>query len=320
MAQSGQGGPVTREPAAGFPADGDLLARISDELARLVAAVSPGVAHLRVYGGEQPMGSGSALVVGDGLLLTNDHVVSGAHELEVTLADGRRLEGAVRGRDPPTDLALVEVAAEGLTHLTLEDSAGLRVGETVLAVGSPFGLAGTVTRGIVSGLGRTLRSGSGHLIEGVIQTDAPLNPGNSGGPLIDVRGRVVGINTALFAPAQGIALAIPAATAQSVMRELSAHGRVRRAWLGVVAETVQLGPRRGGVLVRQVQDGSPASASGLEPGDILVGLDREELRGMDDLQRLLQREAIGKPALLRVLRDGHGHVIQTHLGEARALP
>lgn len=314
MTQNGNG--RLASPLAEAAIGSDLLARVSADLARLVAAVSPGVAHLRVVGDREGLGAGSGVVVGaDGLVLTNDHVAGEARGIEVTLADGRRLDAELVGRDPPTDLAVVRVDAQALPTLTLADSAELRVGEMVLAVGSPFGLAGTVTRGIVSGLGRNLRTGSGHLVENVIQTDAPLNPGNSGGPLVDMAGRVVGINTALFAPANGIALAIPSSTARYVLDELLLRGKVRRAWLGVVAQTVQLPGRRSGVLVRQVVADSPADAAGVEPGDVLVAMDERELRGMDDLQRFLHRDAIGRSIALGLLRDGRRRTLAARLAE-----
>jgi S1-C subfamily serine protease len=310
------GGSAPAPPLAALASD---LPRFSAQLADLVERVLPSVALLRVDRAgddEDPeRGAGSAVAVGRGTLLTNAHVVGRARVAEAVLPNGQKLRAEVVGTDAPTDLAVLRVPAP-VPPLALAERAPLRVGEAVLAVGSPFGLAGTVTMGIVSGVGRTLRSHSGHLIENALQTDAPLNPGNSGGPLLDMQGHVVGINTALFAPAQGIALAIPAPTAAMVRDEILAHGRVRRAWLGVVANTVQLGPRQGGVLVRRVYAGSPADRAGLQEGDVLVALDGQALEGMDELQRALGRDRIGARVRVRVLRDGEAAEVAVALGEA----
>ncbi len=290
-----------------------LLRGISDEVASVVEKVGPAVLHvstLRERGG----GSGSGvLVTPDGYALTNSHVVAGAHAVEAALADGRTLLADVVGSDPATDLAILRLQDEkGLAHAALGDSNALRVGDFAIAVGSPFGLARTVTAGIVSALGRTLRSeDGGRLIEGVIQTDAPLNPGNSGGPLLDAEGRVVGINTAIFFPAQGLCFSVPSNTASFVIGEILAHGRVRRARLGVAVQEVlfpaavarEHGLDKGkGVGVQGVENGSPAKRAGLRGGDIIVGLGGKPVQSVADLHRLLDREAIGKPHEVAVLR------------------
>ncbi|MCA1813269.1 MAG: trypsin-like peptidase domain-containing protein [Halobacteriales archaeon] len=292
------------------------LAAWSDGLADLVAKVSPAVALVRAAGpAPWEQGTGSGVLVAPDVLLTNDHVTDDARRVDVWLPSGERVEAKVLGRDPATDLAVLRLPGAH-QHLELGD-APARVGELVLAVGNPFGLQGSVTMGIVSALGRTMRSGtSGHLIENVIQTDAALNPGNSGGPLVNARGEVVGINTALFWPGQGIALAIPAATARYVLDEVLQHGKVRRAWLGVEARTVRIAPRRAAVYLERVQPDSPAERAGLEPGDVLMALDDHALEGMDDLQRHLQRESIGKVAELDGLRDGAPFAVRVRLGEA----
>ena len=305
------------------PAITDALG-FSDALAAVVGSVAPAVAHLRcavrdARGRMRMAGNGSGIVArADGVLLTNHHVVEDADSVEVQLPDGRTFDAEPVGSDPPTDLAVLRIPARDLPHLALRDGSDLRVGELVMAVGSPFGLAGSVSLGIVSGLGRSLRSGSGHLIENVIQTDASLNPGNSGGPLVDLRGRVVGVNTALFAPGQGIALAIPAATARYALDELLAHGRVRRAWLGIVAQTVPLQRGGHGTLVERVVRGSPAQAAGVEAGDVLVAIDGQALDGLDGLQRVLRKDAIGARVRLDLLRDGQPFGVGLRLGEAPA--
>jgi S1-C subfamily serine protease len=221
-----------------------MLRAWSDELAGLVERVGPAVVHVRAVRERGPgLATGSGvLVTPDAYALTNSHVVHGATALEVVLADGRTLLADVVGDDPATDLAALRVAADGpLPHATLADSNRLRVGDVVLALGSPFGLTRTVTAGIVSALGRTLPSqAAGRVIEGVVQTDAPLNPGNSGGPLVDAEGAVVGINAAVLAPAQGVCFAVPSNTASFVLSELLRHGRVRRAYLGIAGEEVLL--------------------------------------------------------------------------------
>ncbi|MGQ0537042.1 MAG: trypsin-like peptidase domain-containing protein [Methanobacteriota archaeon] len=245
------------------------LSGLSAELARLVAGLSPAVAHLAVHrthddGDDRRAGGSGVVVSSDGIVLTNHHVAEDADEIEVTLPTGARYDAEVIGRDPPTDLAVVRIPASGLATLDLNDGRDLSVGELVLAVGSPFGLAGSVSMGIVSGLGRTMRSGSGHLIENVIQTDAPINPGNSGGPLVNMRGEIVGINTVLLFPSQGIALAVPSATARYALLSI---------------------------------DGAPLS-------------------GMDDLQKHLTRDAIGKTVSVTLLRERERRRTKVRLAEA----
>jgi S1-C subfamily serine protease len=301
-----------------------LLDSLSDEVAAVVDHVSPAVVHVRAMharddgrgGGRAGTASGSGvLAAADGLVLTNSHVVRGAAGVEAELADGRTLIADVVGDDPATDIAILRLTSpKPLPHATLGDSNGLRVGDFAIAVGSPFGLARTVTLGIVSALGRTLRSeAAGRMIEGVIQTDAPLNPGNSGGPLLDSAGRVVGINTAIVLGAQGLCFAVPSNTAAFVMAECLAHGRVRRAWLGIAAEEVLLPapiaqkagleqPR--GVLVRSVEAKSPAAAAGLRQGDVVVRLSRKTVASVADLHRALSGDAIGVAAEVGVLRNG----------------
>ncbi len=303
---------------------GGILRSLSAEVAALVERVGPAVLHVRTaVDPEDPerggRGSGVAtgsgvLIAPDGYALTNSHVVRGAVGVEAALSDGRVVLADVVGDDPATDLALLRLTTDDrLPHAALGDSNGLRVGDFVIAVGSPFGLTRTVTSGIVSALGRTLRSETGRMIEGVIQTDAPLNPGNSGGPLLDADGRVVGVNTAIFFPAQGLCFAVPSNTASFVVEEILRHGRVRRAWLGIAAAEVLLPARLAreagiaaarGVLVQGVERGSPAAAAAVRPGDVLVGFAGKPVGTVTDLHRLLGRDAIETALPLDLLRDG----------------
>jgi len=292
------------------------LQTLSDEVAALTERLGPSVLHVRALNGSRHgLTNGSGVLVSpDGYALTNSHVVHGAVGIEADLHDGRTLLCDLVGEDPATDLALLRVQAyDGLPHAAVGDSNALRVGDLVLAIGSPFGLARTVTLGIVSALGRTLRSPAGRAIEGVIQTDAPLNPGNSGGPLVDVQGRVVGINTALLFGSQGVCFAVPSNTAAFVTTEILAHGRVRRAWLGIAGEEVLL-PKRlerelglaaaRGVAVRRVEEKSPAEAASMRANDVVVTLGGAPVTSVADLHRLLNSEAIGATADLGLVRDG----------------
>ena len=301
-----------------------MLRDLSDTLADLVARTSPSVVHLR-----NGRGAGSGFLATDeGHLITNAHVVAeaqgrrgrgppdaasdGARKLHALLPNGETHEVRVVGTDAHTDLAVLQLPdRSAIPPLPLADSTSLRVGEIVLAVGSPFGLASSVTMGIVSGTGRSLRSASGRLIENVIQTDAALNPGNSGGPLLDTRGRAVGVNTALFMPAQNIALAVPSSTAQHVLTEILQHGRVRRAWLGIVGQNVP-----NGILIHRVMPRSPAAHAGLREGDVLVALGERKLDGLDALMRALDADAIGRDARVEALRGGRAFAGTARLVEA----
>jgi S1-C subfamily serine protease len=296
----------------------NLLSSISEEVSRLVEEVGPAVVHVRaVHSGPRQssgLASGSGVLIdADGHFLTNSHVVRGASALEAEVADGRTLIADLIGDDPATDLALLRVhSTPPLPHARLSDSNRLRVGDFVIAVGSPLGLSKTVTLGIVSALGRTLNSqAAGRVIEGVIQTDASLNPGNSGGPLVDASGSVVGINTAIVLGAQGLCFAIPSNTAGFVASEIKTHGRVRRAWLGIGAEEVLLPTQVAiehklsvarGVGVRSVEAGSPAAAAGILARDILVTLAGQPVATIAELHRRLGGDAIGATLALEVLR------------------
>jgi S1-C subfamily serine protease len=281
--------------------------------ARVIAAfeqVGPAVVHVAAEGRRAGQGSG-VVFTPDGYALTNSHVVSGATRLTVSLGDGRQVAASLVGDDPDTDLAVLRLAGSGHAHAALGRSAGLRVGQMVVAIGNPFGFQATVTAGIVSALGRTLRARSGRAIDSVIQTDAPLNPGNSGGPLVSGGGRVIGINTAIIAHAQGICFAIGIDTAVDVATQLMQAGRVRRGRIGLAAQTVPIDlrlvrahdlPLRSGVLVTEVAPDGPALRGGLERGDVVVRVAGQAVGATDDLHRLLTGETIGRDISLDVLR------------------
>ncbi len=292
--------------------DAPLLDAYSAAVTGAVDAATAAVIHLEVHGNDAPGGSGSGFLISpDGYALTNSHVVHGAREIRVALADGRRASADLIGDDPDTDLAVVRVAAGDLSHLTLADSDRVRPGQIAIAIGSPMGFQQTVTAGIVSGLGRSLRAQSGRSIDHIIQTDAALNPGNSGGPLLDARGEVIGVNTAIIRPAQGICFAIASNIARWVAGWLIKDGRVRRSYLGFGGQNVPLLrklvlayrlARETGVLVMSVAADSPAANAGLREGDILVSLAGEPTPRVDALHRLLTADRIGRATELRVLR------------------
>ncbi|MDR7522041.1 MAG: trypsin-like peptidase domain-containing protein [Armatimonadota bacterium] len=278
-------------------------------------------------------GSGSGVIIApDGYVLTNSHVVQGGRDTGVQLQDGRRLAAQVIGTDPHTDLAVLRVGASGLPAAELGDSSRLRVGQLVVAIGNPLGFQATVTAGVISALGRRLRGQTGRLIDDVIQTDAALNPGNSGGPLVDSHGRVIGINTAIMAFSQGLCFAVPINTAKWVVGQLLREGRVRRAYLGVVGQTVELDRRltlhhrlggHWGVRVAEVQQDSAAARAGMRAGDIIVTLDEIRIESGDDLQRALGQRQIGTPVRLGILRDGAVRTVEarpTELPDTRWSP
>ncbi len=289
--------------------------------------VGPAVVHVMALDANgKGRGQGSGVIyTPDGYALTNSHVVAGAARLRASLTDGRVVDAALVGDDPPTDTAVLRLAADGLPHAELGRSAGLRVGQMVVAIGNPLGFTCTVTAGIVSALGRTLRTRSGHSVDSVIQTDAPLNPGNSGGPLVTGDGKVVGINTAMIAPAQGICFAIGIDTATWVATRLMRDGRVRRARLGLSGQTVPLEARlrrrhgltqASGVLVMELMPEAPGAAGGLARGDVLVAFDGAAIGGVDDLHRALTAEQAGREVALGVLRAGEMTTIRVVPQEA----
>jgi S1-C subfamily serine protease len=314
--------------------DAFLLDAYSKAVVSAAERVSPAVVniearrHVETRRGVRDVGgSGSGFIfTPDGFLLTNSHVVHGAETLRVTLADGRRIGATRVGDDPGTDLAVLRIDAPDLTAVELSDSRKLRVGQLVIAIGSPFGFQSSVTAGVVSALGRSLRSASGRLMDDIIQTDAALNPGNSGGPLVASDGRVVGVNTATILPAQGICFAIGINTAKFVAGRLIRDGRIKRSYLGVVGQTVPLQrslaryhglAQERGILVVSVEPGSPAQTAGVRERDILVELDGHLLTGTDDLQRWLTEVRIGSRAGLTLVRGTEKLALDIYPEESR---
>jgi S1-C subfamily serine protease len=285
----------------------------SARVTRAFDLVGPSVVHISARGKNGRTGTGSGvLFTPDGYLLTNSHVIAGAHSLSASLTGGETFQARLVGDDPATDLAVLQLSAEGLPFANFGTSADLKVGQLVVAIGNPLGFQATVTAGIVSALGRSLRSASGRLIESIIQTDAPLNPGNSGGPLVDGQARIVGINTAMIGGAQGICFAIGIDTATDVVTRLMKDGKVRRSRLGLSGQTIALDARLAArlkrkaataVLISEIQPGSPAARDGLRAGDILLEFDGTLVAIVDDLHRLLTAERAGKPCLTDVIRQ-----------------
>jgi S1-C subfamily serine protease len=258
------------------------------------------------------MGAGSGFVIApDGYLVTNSHVVAGAKKIEVFFMDGKRLEARLVGKDTSTDLALLSVSASGLPYATLGDSAELRVGQLVIATGNPLGFQSTVSTGVISALGRTLRGQEGRLIENVIQHTAPLNPGNSGGPLLDSRGRVIGVNTAIIAMAQGIGFAIPASTAKWVVSQLITQGKVQRGYLGITGRCYKLDRRivryfklslDHAVEIESTLPLGPARQAGVVRGDLIVALNGRPVGSLDDIYHCLSEWPVNKPLNLSIIR------------------
>jgi S1-C subfamily serine protease len=299
--------------------DDELLDSYSQTVSRVVKKVRPTVVNIRTLrakperpNGPDGGGSGSGFVIApDGYILTNSHVVRGAGQIEVALADGRSVSASLVGDDPETDLAVIRIHAGDLVHVQLGDSQSVRVGQIAIAIGSPYGFQQTVTAGVVSALGRSMRSQSGRLIDNIIQTDAALNPGNSGGPLVNSRGEVIGVNTAIILPAQGICFAIASNTAKFVAAWLIKEGRIRRGWIGLAGQNAPIHPRvarfhrlaaNQGVLVAGLEPGSPASRAGLQDGDVIVAFNDKTVPHIDELHRYLVATAIGVSSKITVLR------------------
>lgn len=305
--------------------DEALLDSYSRAVINAVEKVSPSVVSIDVQGEPQETpriepqrmpvlrGHGSGFIfTPDGFILTNSHVVHRANRIEVALTDGRRFPAQLVGDDPDTDLAVIRIAGQNLVAAQLGDSQRLRAGQLVIALGNPYGFQCTVTAGVVSALGRSLRSQSGRLIDNLIQTDAALNPGNSGGPLVTFRGEVVGVNTAVILPAQGICFAIAISTAQFVAGRLIKDGRIRRSYIGVGGQNITL-PRRlvrlynlpvdRGVVVVSVEPNSPAQYAGVSEGDVIIGYGDQAVASIDDLQRLMTEEQVGFRSTLTLIRQ-----------------
>lgn len=322
------------EVGAADRSDVELLDAYSRAVTTVVEAVGPAVVGISVgreagnRDGVEPLGAGSGILLApDGYVLTNHHVVREAGLVRLTLMDGSSLGAVPVGSDPPNDLAVVRADGSGLPYAALGDSAALKVGQLVIAIGNPLGFQSSVSTGVVGATGRGMRGNDGRLIENVIQHTAPLNPGNSGGPLVDSRGRVVGINTAIIAAAQGLGFAVPSNTARHVVSQILAHGRVRRGYLGIGGRQRPLTrrmvrhfglPRESGVEVVSLDPQGPAGGSGIAAGDIVVAMNGHPAESVDDLHRLLSEVAVGEPARLDVLRGAERRTVEVVIAEAAA--
>jgi S1-C subfamily serine protease len=326
-------GPAT--PAV--PNDAPLLDAYSQTVVNVAKRVSTAVVHLNVKKAPpanrqnrrpDPMGgTGSGFIIStDGYIVTNSHVVNGATGIEAQLPDGRSFTARVIGDDPATDLAVIKIDGDRLPTIAFGDSEKLQVGQIAIAIGNPYGFQYSLTAGVVSATGRTLRSQSGRLIDDVIQTDAALNPGNSGGPLVDSHGRVIGVNTAVILPAQGLCFAVAANLAKFVVGKLILEGRVRRGYLGIGAQAVPLPAKwlntlelktKGGLQIQSVEPDGPAHNSELVPGDIIVQFEGKPIDSIDDLHKALNELTIGRTAKLWVLRDGALKSVQVVPGELK---
>jgi S1-C subfamily serine protease len=304
------------KPPGAQPVDGSsddfLLDSYSRTISSVVAQVAPAVVNIHVETGRRGEGNGSGFFIApDGFILTNSHVVHGARKIEVTLADTRTFAAQVIGEDPDTDLAVLRVEASQLPCLEFADSKKLRVGQIAVAIGSPYGFHQSVTAGVVSALGRSMRAQSGRLMDDILQTDAALNPGNSGGPLVNSRGQVIGVNTAVILPAQGLCFAIAANTTQLVAGWLIKDGKIRRSYLGLAGQNVPLHPKvtrfhrleqESGVLIAGIEQGGPVDLSGLKEGDIILSFKGNPVSSIDVLHRLLVGSEIGQRSVLSVIR------------------
>ncbi|MEO6437273.1 MAG: trypsin-like peptidase domain-containing protein [Tepidisphaeraceae bacterium] len=318
--------PIAETPAAVIEAvvrDNELLDAYSRAVTGVVEKVGPSTVHIHVAQRGDPSasdprarrgarGSGSGFIfTPDGFVLTNSHVVHNADEIDVTLADGRIVPARIVGDDPDTDLAVIRIIATDLVAAELGDSSTLKVGQVAIAIGNPYGFQATVTAGVVSSLGRSLRSSTGRLIDNLVQTDAALNPGNSGGPLVNSRGEVIGVNTAVILPAQGICFAIASNTAKFVASRLIRDGRIRRSFIGVAGQDVPLHRRivrffnldaDSGVMVAGIEPDSPGGRAGLQEGDVIVAFAGKAITGIDDLHRMLTGELVGEQLTMTVIR------------------
>lgn len=314
--------------------DGELLDAYSNAIVNAVGKVSPSVVKIEVqqphnprqFRGrqtsrdEQPSGSGSGFVfTPDGFILTNSHVVTGASKIETVMHDGAKYRAELIGNDEDTDLAVIRINAPNLKAVPLGSSQNLKVGQLAIAIGNPLGFQATVTAGVVSALGRTLRARSGRLMDDIVQTDAALNPGNSGGPLVNSRGEVIGVNTATIMQAQGLCFAIAVDTAKFVASKLLKDGKIRRSYIGVAGQNVNLRreivryydlKQENGILVVSMEEESPARKSGLREGDIIIGLSENKVSGIDELHKLLTEQRLGQQENLTIIRGNERLTLQ----------
>jgi len=324
LSNDGVRGSAIRSPETTPLADDDLLDAYSKAVISAAERVSPSVVNIEVHKKpegrrtthfrlpDEMRGSGSGFIfTPDGFILTNSHVVHQANKIDVALSDGRRFQGDLVGDDPETDLAVIRINGPKFVAAPLGDSQKIRVGQLVIAIGNPYGFQCTVTSGVVSALGRSLRSMSGRLIDNVIQTDAALNPGNSGGPLVNSQGEVIGVNTAVILPAQGICFSIAINTAKYFAGRLIKEGRIRRSYIGLGGQNVSLHrrfvrffhlPVESGVLAVSIENNSPAQRAGLSEGDVIIGFDDQPIAGIDDLHKMLTEEKVGVHTKLTIMR------------------
>jgi len=337
--QDGAAEELSGAPGVTPQSDDDVLDAYSRAVIAAAEKVSPSVVYIEVEQRtstrrpniprrpQERRGSGSGFVfTPDGFILTNSHVVHGAKKIEVTLADGHKHVADLIGDDPDTDLAVIRINAPNLVPAQLGEAQRIRVGQLVIAIGNPYGFQYSVTAGVVSALGRSLRAQSGRLMDAVIQTDAALNPGNSGGPLVNSRGEVIGVNTAMILPAQGICFATSIDTAKFVASRLIRDGRVSRSYIGLAGQNVPL-PRRlvryynlavdGGIFIISFENDSPARKGGLREGDIIIGFDDRPIGGIDDLHKLLTEERIGQRSSLTVIRGTDKLAVEVMPEESR---
>lgn len=311
-------------PEIVVPPDDEILDAYSRAVISAAEKVSPAVVNIEVghkvirgserfQAGKEVRGCGSGFIfTPDGYIITNSHVVRHATHLDVAFSDGRKLPAQIIGNDPYTDLAVVKVDASDLPTVKFGDSKSIKVGQLVIAIGNPYGFQCTITSGVVSAMGRSLRTDSGRLVDGVIQTDAALNPGNSGGPLITSKGEVIGVNTAIIYPAQGICFAIPSSIAEFVADRLIKEGKIRRGYIGIagydihpdshIVKSWNLSAKKG-IVIAKVQANSPGEKCGLHEGDVIVGFNGQDIANVDDLHRLLSRDSIGIKSELAVMRQ-----------------
>ena len=301
--------------------DAPLLDAYSNTVVQVAQQVSPAVVQIKVQRARtqrrgrptNQQGGGSGFIISpEGIIVTNSHVVKNAQRIQVTLIDGRSYSAELVGDDPATDIAIIKIAADQLVHIQFGNSDHLQVGQIAIAIGNPYGFQYSLTAGIVSALGRSLRSESGRLIDNVIQTDAALNPGNSGGPLVNSQGQVIGVNTAVILPAQGLCFAVAANLAEYISSTLITKGRIRRGYIGIAGQHLRFDPRAmrrlqldnpNGVMINFVEADSPAYNAELRKGDVIIRFDSKPIASIDDLHRMLDESSIHRPIMLEVLRN-----------------